>query len=275
MNLIDKDGEKSVNTSALKETIIEDVEVTEIEGHSSDRTGFSYLLLLLLAVLFVWICLTLMRPDILPVRNVRIEGEFRRLSPDKLQSIVIDTVRGGFFNVNVDEIKKVLLNDQWVQQVTVRRIWPDSLTVQVSEQIAVARWGEQGLINGYGEYFSPDPDTYPNGLPVLEGPENTYILMLEQYHLLQNILKRSGLVISSLSLNERRSWTVRLSNGPLLVLGKKNAEGRMKRFAIYLGDELKVDLSDIERVDLRYTNGFSVGWKQNSSDSELGQNHHG
>lgn len=264
-----------MNSVTLKETFDDDQLVDEERGPGLNKSGLSYLFLLLPAALLIWAGLTLMRPDILPVKHVRIEGEFRRLSPDNLQSIVIDTVRGGFFNVNVDEIKKILLDDQWVQQVTVRRIWPDRLSVQVSEQIAVAKWGEQGLINGYGEYFSPDPDTFPEGLPVLRGPENTYSLMLERYHLFQNILKSSGLIISLLTLNDRRAWTVQLANGPLLVLGKKNIELRMNRFATYLGNEYSIDLSDIERVDLRYTNGFSVGWKQNSSVSEHRQNYHG
>jgi len=68
----------------------------------------SLLLMLLITVSIVWVLITLTRPDILPIKRVRVEGEFQQLAPDRLEAIVTDTVRGGFFNVNVEVIKKFL-----------------------------------------------------------------------------------------------------------------------------------------------------------------------
>lgn len=254
-----------------------DEEQTVAEKPNLSFLGFKpgLLLIFLLVSLVIWVAITLMRPDILPIKSVRVEGEFRQLSPDRLEAIVIDTVRGGFFNVNVDVIQKVLLRDPWVYQVTVRRNWPDSLTVQVTEQVAVAQWGQQGLINSDGELFAPESYTYPKGLPILKGPENTYSRMLAQLILFQDVLKNTGYEISGINLNDRRSWKVRLTDGPLLIIGRKNVSTRMNRIAAYMQSGLNKNIQDMEIIDLRYTNGFAVRWKDNSKNSELGQDYHG
>lgn len=231
--------------------------------------------IVLIVSLAVWTALTLMRPDFLPIRNVRVEGEFRQLSPDRLEAIVTDTVRGGFFNVNVDVIQKVLLKDPWVYRVAVSRNWPDGLTVRVAEQVAVAQWGESGLINSDGELFKPEPYTYPKGLPILKGPENTYSQMMDQLQMFREDLKNTGFKIAELTLNKRRSWTMQLADGPLLILGRKNIPKRINRIATFMMSGLRKNMQDMEIIDLRYTNGFAVRWKQDTKNSELGQNSHG
>jgi len=192
-----------------------------------------------------------------------------------LEAIVTDTVRGGFFNVNVDVIQKVLLRDPWVYQVTVRRNWPDNITVQVTEQIAVAQWGELGLINSDGQLFTPESFTYPKGLPRLEGPGDTYSRMLAQMKIFQEELENTDYAISELKLNDRRSWSVQLTAGPLLILGRKNISKRMGRIVTYMKSGLQKNIQDMEIIDLRYTNGFAVKWKDNSNTSDAGQNSHG
>lgn len=263
-----------MNTRVL-DTYDEEQTIAEKPALPLLRFNSGVLLVLMIICLIVWAGMTLMRPDILPIRNVRVEGEFRQLSPDRLEAIVTDTVRGGFFNVNVDVIQKVLLHDPWVYQVTVRRNWPDGLTVKVSEQVAVAQWDQSGLINSDGELFAPEPYTYPKGLPRLIGPENTYPQMLRQLQIFQEDLKSTGFRISELTLNERRSWTVQLTDGPLLILGRKNISKRMDRITAYMTSGLQKNMQDMEIIDLRYTNGFAVRWKPDTKNAELGQNYHG
>ena len=235
----------------------------------------SVLLLVLIVVAVIWAVMSLLRPDFLPIKKVRVEGEFHQLAPDRLEAIVTDTVRGGFFNVNVDVIQKVLLQDPWVHRVTVLRNWPDSLTVQVTEQVAAARWSDKGLINPDGELFMPAAYTFPEGLPVLRGPDETYSQVLAQYRNFSEALAATGFTVSALTLNDRRSWSLHLTDGPLLVLGRMNAEQRLAQFVAYLKSVPGEDPREMETVDLRYTNGFAVRWKNNLYQSVLGQDHHG
>ena len=261
--------------SRVIETFSEEQVISEKFKLHLMKLNSGLLLILLIAILAIWAVLTLMRPDFLPIRNVRVEGEFHQLAPDRLEAIVTDTVRGGFFNVNVDVIQKVLLKDPWVYQVTVRRNWPDSLTVQVVEQTAVAQWGNLGLINPDGKLFKPEPYSYPHGLPVLKGPQHTHTLMFDQLQKIRDILKFTKFKVSEVTMNERRSWTVQLSGGPLLVLGRKHVLTRLQRIAKLITSGAAINLQDMKKVDLRYTNGFAVSWKNDSNNSELGQDKHG
>ena len=219
--------------------------------------------------LLVWVIHVLSSPETLPIRQVRIEGEFFRLSPDKLKTLVTNKVRGGFFNVNVDTVRNVLLANPWVRDVTVQRVWPDALRVSVLEQVAVARWGETGLLNTVGEYFSPDQETFPGELPVFNGPAGTEAMLLNRYNEIQDSLQETGWKIRILTLNDRRAWQFELDNGIQVILGKTDFDLRLKRFLKLVPVGLSEKLSQTELVDMRYTNGFAVRWKSDDSGKNL------
>jgi cell division protein FtsQ len=262
-------------SSSVNEIFEPERQVNLKTGPLLKRIRSSLLIMSLIIVSMTGAVMTLLKPDFMPIRKVRVEGEFQHLAPDRLQALVTDTVRGGFFNVNVDSIQKVLLLNPWVYQVNVLRNWPDGLTVQVLEHLPVARWGEHGLINVEGDLFSPEPDTYPDALPVLHGPGETYRQMLDQYRKLQSMLDATSLSIDRLTLNDRRSWSLHLADGPLLILGRNNIQNRMARFIAFMQSGTGGYVPDIEQVDLRYTNGFAVRWKYNSNYFELGQQNNG
>lgn len=265
-----------MNMAILNNPMVEEAEVVSSPGNLFYKYGISLLLFLLIVVLVVWAGILISRPDILPVKNVRIEGEFRQLYPDRLQATVIDTVRGGFFNINVGVIKRVLLEEPWVQQVSVRRIWPDTITVTISEREAVARWGSNGLISKNGEYFEPESYDMSANLPLLDGPDNSHDLVLQQFRTFALILAESGQALSQLELNERRSWTAQLTDGPHLILGQADIQARMQRFIVFVNSSMKSYLQEIDTVDLRYTNGFAVRWKVNPRyTDEIGLENHG
>ena len=241
-----------------KERISEPVE--QSPRHYRNGLIFTGLLLLLLG----WGLVHMLDPTTLPIRHVSIKGEFRHLAPAVMEEMVADVVRGGFFNVNVDVIQKTLLAEPWVKSVGVRRVWPDAITVHVEEQVPVVRWGDSGLLNEKAEYFAPTPETFPQGLPVLAGPENSYALLLNNFNRAREILAPIGLDVITMRVSERRAWEIRLSNELSLILGRDNVMKRLERFAKYVPGQLANRLDEIDYVDMRYTNGFSVRWKNNA-----------
>ena len=268
-------NELKMKQVALENEYIGDQVLMEETTTHSYKYSISLLFLFSMLIFAVWAGTRMMQPDFMPIKSVGLEGEFQRLSPEKLKGIVVATVRGGFFNVNVDVIQSVLMQNPWVQQVNVIRKWPDSLIVQITERSAVARWADKGLIGMTGKLFTPDKDTYPEGLPVLQGPDFTNVNMLEEYRYFSKQLSETDYVIGKVILNERRAWSVELVNGPLLVLGRNDIRDRMQRFVVYAISGLENNLMEIEKIDLRYTNGFAVRWKSDSNNTDLRQDHHG
>ena len=202
----------------------------------------------------------LMDPATLPIRHVRIQGSFAHLSTDKMQSIVSNVLDGGFFNLNVLGIKEALLDEPWVDWVVVKRIWPDALTVQVKEQSAVAHWNDSSLLNETAFVFSPDNASEITGLPFLAGPEGTQAVVFSRYGELSNLLL--GIArIEKLSLSERRAWSVQLQHGPVIILGRNDIDARIARLTESVLPNLKGEIENLKRIDLRYTNGFAIEWQ--------------
>ena len=231
-------------------------------SHARGSRFISITFVLIFTSLLIWGVITLSNSDTLPIKQVRIEGDFTHLSPVDLQLLVTDKVRGGFFNLDVDAVRLALLNEPWVSEVTVKRIWPDALRVIVIEQIPVVRWGETGLLNSSGEYFEPERVSIPAGLPLLSGPTGSEVTVLERFNAMHERMKLLGFNILSLTLNERRAWSFQLANGIKVILGRRDFEERLNRFLTLIPTTIAGRIEQTDLIDMRYTNGFSIRWKK-------------
>jgi cell division protein FtsQ len=195
----------------------DDLDKQDRYDHSNNLVGglMAVFVVTVIVTGFVW----MMKPATLPIKQVHIEGKLLRLDTLRLQELVTDKVRGGFFNIDVAAIRNALVALPWVNDVSVHRIWPDGLRVIVNEQTASVRWNETGLLNEQGDYFSPEKESFPQDLPLLEGPEESQKLLLERFNLLKQTY---GLSVVRLQLNERRAWKFELENGLSVVLGRKD-----------------------------------------------------
>lgn len=248
-------------------------EIGHVSGNNFVK-GTLFLLFILVPVLLM--VRLIMNPGTFPIRTVSITGEFRHLSPQVLKEGVTDVVRGGFFDVNVETIQKTLLGNPWVNKVSVQRVWPDGLKVQVTERVAAARWKDQGLLGRDSVFFAPAAETYPPDLPVFSGPDKTYKLLLDRYNSISELLKKTNLKVVALNLNARGAFDFELSNGIKIIVGRNRIEKRIEIFAQYVWPALKDNFWKISGIDMRYTNGFVVSWKKNTENIvETGKENHG
>jgi cell division protein FtsQ len=220
------------------------------------------LLLLVLVVGAVgWGMQRLLDPAQFPLHTVRIESPLKHVAQQTIRETVNNHVQGGFLGVDVDAVRDALEALPWVQSASVRRAWPDKLVVRVIEQQALARWGSDALVNLRGELFQPPADDSWERLPLLRGPGETNRMVAEQYVAMQGMLTPLGLTITHMSLNERRALSLRLDNGLQLGLGRQDTDLHLLRFVRVFPQVLLPRLAEIESVDLRYTNGFAVRWR--------------
>jgi len=248
--------------------------------HSDSRTNrarpWSWIFMAGIAGLAAWGGNWLFDPATLPIKQVMIKGDFVHLSPVALRESASDVVRGGFFNVNVETIRNELVRDPWVRNVTVKRVWPDALSLNVREQEAVVLWASEGLLNSDGELFTPHPETFPTGLAVLDGPARSQHALLKRYFMLSGSLKGSGWIVEGLELDERRSLSLRLQDGPTVNFGRTSINDRIQRFISVVVGEFGARLREAASVDMRYTNGFSIRWAQGEiNEATVGQRVHG
>jgi len=203
---------------------------------------------------------TVLRPDSFAVRSLSFEGEFRQVDQKALTAAVMDSVRGNFFLLDLDAIRERARSVPWMHEVTVRRHWPDGVHIRFSEQQLVARWGKSGWVNAQGEYVNLQGREGPTGLPLFIGPEGLQARVLEHFRMLNEILAPVELQVAVLTLTDRHSWNIVLRNGLVLTLGREEPEPKVERFARVYPRALAAQVARVKRVDLRYTNGFSVEW---------------
>lgn len=233
------------------------------------RPGFGWVkpVLALLTVLGSALGLTLMLewmkdPQQWPVSQVHIQGEFHHLQDAQIQAVVAEPAATGFFVVDVSDLQASLQALAWVDQVSVRRVWPDELDIQVREQQPVARWGADAFVNARAEVFTPEHKISLEQLPQLQGPDGNQQRVLDMYGRLQALVRPLQLDVSRLVLTARRAWQVQLSNGLTLEVGRRDPLQRVARFVrVYPAILAAGTDGHLTAVDLRYSNGFAAHWQ--------------
>ena len=240
-----------------------------VSGDVTPATWVKYLL----GIVILAACIMPLRDSwskILPIKQVDIAGEFMHLSPSELETRATEVIQGGFVSVSVTAIKQELIREEWISDVAVRRVWPDSLMIYITEHEPVACWGENSLLSSEGAVFSPSPASFPARLPALNGPRGSARTVLQKYRFLKKELALMNLDIDELALTERRAWQFRLVNGPVVLLGRKDLEGRFERFFDFAIPYQADRLSQATSIDMRYTNGFAVRWTGESKGNFSG-----
>jgi cell division protein FtsQ len=198
----------------------------------------------------------LLLPERFPVQQVQVKGELKRTSSAEIEA-VLPRAAGNFFGADLAEVRAGIERLPWVRHVAVRRIWPGRLEVFVEEHVALARWGEEALVNTYGERFFA---TTRQALPAFFAPGGTHAEVARRYVRFAAIVAPLGTGIERVVLSPRHAWQLRLANGLHLVLGRdaEAAEARLQKFvAAYPGTVGRVRQKH-EYVDLRYPNGFAL-----------------
>lgn len=203
-----------------------------------------------------------------PIRVVAVEGKFQRVSAVQVEHAVTTglkkgVVAEGLLSVDLVDVQKNVEALPWVDRAVVQRRWPNGLRVEVTEQIAAARWGEAGLLNTRGELFLRDARHVPPELPRLDGPEGSEGQVAQRYLSVLGQMVEAGTQLAALRLDPRGAWEMELANGMQIKLGRRDIDARIDRFLHAAWPLLTARAAEVSYVDMRYSNGFAVGWKNN------------
>ena len=73
-----------------------------------------------------------------------------------------------------------------------------------------------------------------------------------------------GLDVRRVRLDPRGAWDMTLHNGVEVRLGRRDVDARTNLFLDVVADIITGRAADIEYVDMRYSNGFTIGWNNGS-----------
>lgn len=195
-----------------------------------------------------------------PMRHLVITAPFHQISDARVRKEVTPFVQGGFFAVDLDTVRRRLAALPWVQRVDVRKRWPDRLEVSLVEYKPLARWGKDRMVSENGELF-PAPMGVISRLPLFEGPDSRAVELMAFHSQARPIFLGSGLYVAAVRLSARGSWSLTLSDGSEIEVGRGDPQLRLARFARMLPRLQQLDPRILQRADLRYTNGFALTWR--------------
>lgn len=206
------------------------------------------------------------------IDNVNVSGSIEAVDREALMTIIRSHSAGGFLRLKMDELESALEKLTWVHQASVQRYWPDTLSVNVLQHSPIARWGDTGLMNAYGDLFFPnDIDSYQT-LPMLHGEEVRAKELAQTFENSMQQLKLLGLQLRGLFEDERQSKHLVLSDGLVISIGDGDVNDKIERFATAYKQYLSENLNEVKKVDLRYTNGLAVEWKSPQFAQNMAEN---
>lgn len=197
-----------------------------------------------------------------PIAKVSVQGELSYVSQQAVQARMAPFVEASFFEVDLEALRHDLEQMPWIAHVEARRIWPDQVMVRLDEQLPIARWGDEALLNNSGQAFAPNDLAEYEHLPQLYGPKRAQLRVMQQYQLLSQMLRPLGFSIARLELRARGSWFLTTSQGVELLLGRDQVIEKMRRFTAIYQQALVQESENIARIDLRYANGLAVAWHE-------------
>lgn len=238
--------------------------IRHVGKHKNFRFSWKFLTKALIIFAIILLSLTVANQfravKYFPIKEVNIIG-VQHIDHQAIQQMLLPLVKNGFFSVDVAMIKERLYQYPWVADASVRRVWPNQVVIRVSEKTPLARWNDENLISTSGDIFKPDSATFPRDLPQFVGPEGKHINMIENYNKINSILSPLHFKITRLELNPAEAWNLTLDNGMKMQVGRKDILTKINHFVKVYPKIVGGRTSDVDYVDLRYSNGFAVRWK--------------
>ncbi|HEX4376833.1 MAG TPA: cell division protein FtsQ/DivIB [Steroidobacteraceae bacterium] len=204
-----------------------------------------------------------------PIQRVVVTGRLQRVSAMDVEKVVRSHLgAAGLVTVDLAQISRGLNTLPWVANAAVERSWPRGLKIVITEQTAVARWNNSGLLNSAGELFVSDSRFMPPELPWLTGPVGSEAEVTHRYLGSQGRLTEAGMRMAALELDARGAWSMTLDNGVVVRFGRERTDERFERFIQAAARLVMQRATDIGYVDMRYGNGFAIGWKGGAGHAE-------
>ena len=194
-----------------------------------------------------------------PIKNVT-SSELINVNKDDISKAVKYLYSKSFFDVDLNYLKNKLEKIEWVRKINVRRSYPNEIIIDIEEHSPILIWNNKMYINKYGEKFKVSK--IDKNIPILISDESRIHKVFTYFKLFNEKLssRKLDFKITKIMENEIRSLTISLSSGINIQLGSKDVNNKIPLFfEIYKSLNTR-DLNKIRYIDMRYSNGFSVGW---------------
>lgn len=197
-----------------------------------------------------------------PIDRVVVNGDFYHLKEKEVINLIDQKVKDGFLSLNLSGLNKYLESEPWIRNATIRRSWPSTIIVDITEEKPIARWGEKQVLNNVGDYLEITDKQSIKNLPTFTSEFGKSKEMIKSYQLMSEIFGPTGLKVQEIRRDVVGSWLITTSSGIQINLGRNQLAQKLRRFQVVWSAQLTSQVEKIKTIDMRYPNGISVAWNQ-------------
>jgi cell division protein FtsQ len=236
------------------------------------RVAFQLLLFFLFLLLGHWAYVHLLGDSYFRVKEVEVEGG-RKIPKETLLSLTVMEGMPNLFSVRLKDVVKRLESHPWIEQVRVRKVFPDKILIQVDERkpMAIVQLDELYYVDTQGEIFSPVGDRDEYNYPYLTGlsrralekdPEEAKRLIAKALEFLRIVSQEKMHPLGEISeVNMEAVFGIRCftkAEGVEIRMGWEDYGEKLKRLFLIWADLRKrgfspssIDCSDLKRMVVR------------------------
>ncbi len=220
---------------------------------------FCLLILSAVALFVLWSLPNL--NDQIAIKKILINKSLHYVDKNDVDLLLEQALEKNFFTLDLKTVAQTVNDIAWVDSVQVKKIWPDILMVNITEQTPIARWGNSALISAKGELFTPSNLSGFDNLPRLEGKIEQRNQITDFYYQANQMLLDQDLSLVSLEMNSAFDWRLELNNGLVLILSSRQGVDKLKQLRSVYAKHIIPQLGNIAHIDLRYDAVFVVAWR--------------
>ncbi len=235
------------------------VEIQELEWLKKHLTLKVFLTIIIL-VAMVLMPFYLSESDIMPLQKIRIQGTFKHLNTVRIKQQLSAYLGRGFFSLDIQSIQRQIARQNWIQSVSIQRVWPGELRVDINEKQAVARWDDRHLLSSNARVFKANSQAFGD-LPLVHGFKGDSEKVFLEYRRLSKRFGTLGVTIREMIIDGKGALTLLLGNRIKVKMGSEQRARKIKHFVAIYPKIIRPQAAAIRQIDFRYSNGFAIAWK--------------
>ncbi len=213
------------------------------------------------------------------LENILVTG--RNYTPASSIKSAINLQKGdALLSFNPKQAQDILLQENWIENVTVKRILPDTISVKIIERIPMALWQKDkklSLIDSNGNIITDQNLGSFKDLIILTGEAAPQFAptLLSYFQAVPDIFYR----IETANFISKRRWDVVLKNGTLIKLPEDNVPLALSSLEkLNAKDKILesnldfIDVRDLKRITIKTKPGtvqkYDTGYSDYSKDGD-------
>ena len=212
--------------------------------------SFSLILISLIAI-FVFLKFPSLLNNSFQIKNVIIEGS-EKSNISEIENNVTE-FKGNLIGLNFNSIKEIVESSEWVKRVSIKKVLPSTLKINVTENDPYAIYFQEGksfLIDLDGSIITEiNLNNYEDDLLFVRG-ENSPELLEQLIRDISIAFPNLTQTLEEVEFIEKRRWNLKLNNKLLVKLPDENIQQSLKNLK-QLFEEQEIMESNIIEIDLR------------------------